>query len=544
MSGKSSRIKAKRHDPKDQYRLLFENNPHPMWVYDLETLEFLTVNEAAIHRYGYSGDEFLGMTIKDIRPPEDIPGLLENVSKVTEGLDDAGIWRHKKKDGSIIFVEIVSHTINFNGRRAEMVLANDITKRKQAEDALKLSEEKYRDLFENANDAICIVDSDLKFRDVNKKTLEMTGYSKEELLKMSILDIIPPEQIPKSQEEFNKLRNKGYYEKFVGKIRSKEGYYRDVEVNSSAIINDGRVLGSRDIIRDITERKLAEEELKLKAQLLDRATDSIFVHDRHGNFLYMNEVAYKSRGYKKDELMGMNLHDIVVPEFSGQMEQKIDTLWEKGEAVYESAHFGKNGSIIPVEVHSCIFDSGGRKLIMAVTRDIAERKEAEKLQQEKTIAELYGFIVSALPVFASNVPSQVRHNLIRNFAQRFDKNIRPRFEEEIKHLPCGLNVNKSIKEGIPEKLDIFMLWLGRMFENINIRTKTYYEKTDPKGIKADLEFLNCPWKGEAKVNPIFCFICRTIVLRSFTWTKQNGSAHQKSSIANGSKTCRFEIQVK
>jgi hypothetical protein len=65
------------------------------------------------------------MTIKDIRPPEDIPDLLENVSRVTEGLDDAGIWRHKKKDGSIIYVEIVSHTINFNDRRAEMVRAND-----------------------------------------------------------------------------------------------------------------------------------------------------------------------------------------------------------------------------------------------------------------------------------------------------------------------------------------------------------------------------------------------------------------------------------
>ncbi len=425
MSGKGNRIKAKRHDPKDQYRLLFESNPHPMWVYDIDTLEFLTVNEAAIHRYGYSRDEFLGMTIKDIRPPEDIPDLLDNVSGVTEGFDDAGIWRHKKKDGSIIYVEISSHTINFNDRRAEMVLANDITKRKQAEDALKLSEEKYRDLFDNANDAICIMDSNLKFRDANKKTLEMTGYSKEELLKMSILDIIPPGQIPRSQEEFEKLQEKGYYEKFIGKIRSKDGGYRDVEVNSSAIINDGRVVGSRDIIRDITERK-----------------------------------------------------------------------------------------------------------------------QAEKLQREKTITELYGFIVSALPVFASNVPSHVRHNLIRNFAERFDENIRPRYEEEIKHLPCGLSVEKSINEGIPEKLDIFMLWLGRMFENINIRTNTSYRKSDPEGIRANLEFFNCPWKEEAKVNPIFCFICRTVVLRSFTWTKQKGSAQQKSSIANGSKTCRFEIMIK
>lgn len=183
MSNKGSRIKAQRHDPEDQYRLLFESNPHPMWVYDLDTLEFLTVNEAAIHRYGYSRDEFIGMTIKDIRPPEDIQVLLENVSRVTEGLDDAGIWRHKKKDGSIICVEIVSHTINFNGRRAEMVLANDIMKRKQAEEALKLSEEKYRDLFEKANDAICIMDSDLKFRDANKlqreKTIAEPGKGKQ-----------------------------------------------------------------------------------------------------------------------------------------------------------------------------------------------------------------------------------------------------------------------------------------------------------------------------------------------------------------------------
>lgn len=89
-----------------------------------------------------------------------------------------------------------------------------------------------------------------------------------------------------------------------------------------------------------------------------------------------------------------------------------------------------------------------------------------------------------------------------------------------------------------------MLWLGRMFENMNIRTNTSYKKSDLEGIRANLEFFNCPWKGEAKLNPIFCFICRTIVLRSFTWTKQKGSAQQKSSIANGSKTCRFEIIIK
>lgn len=120
-------------DSEERYRLLFENNPLPMWIYDLETLKFLKVNDAAVRHYGYSNDEFMSMTIKDIRPPADVPGLLENIAHVTEGLDEAGGWRHYKKDGTLIQVEIVSHTVIFDGRRAELVLANDVTERRQAE---------------------------------------------------------------------------------------------------------------------------------------------------------------------------------------------------------------------------------------------------------------------------------------------------------------------------------------------------------------------------------------------------------------------------
>ncbi len=124
-------------ESEEQYRYLFESNPNPMWVYDLETLAFLAVNYAAICRYGYSRDEFLGMTIKDIRPPEDVPALLENVSKVTEGIDDAGIWRHRKKDGTIISVKITSHTITFDGRKGEIVLSHDVTHERQMESQLR-----------------------------------------------------------------------------------------------------------------------------------------------------------------------------------------------------------------------------------------------------------------------------------------------------------------------------------------------------------------------------------------------------------------------
>jgi len=140
-------------------------------------------------------------------------------------------------------------------------LEDDLFLKKLENQALRLSNEKYQDLFENANDAIFIVDADLNYAEVNSKAVELFGYSKEEFLNMKITDVIPPEQVPKSIEEFKKLRNRGIYEKFEGKQRTKDGRWLDIEVNSSAIIRGGKIVGSRDIVRDITERKDAEQEL-------------------------------------------------------------------------------------------------------------------------------------------------------------------------------------------------------------------------------------------------------------------------------------------
>src|ERR1043165_4870296 len=126
------------------YRILFERNPQPMWVFDEETLRFMAVNEAAVEHYGYSREEFLAMTIKDIRPPEDVPALLEDVGKQSRGIDQAGMWRHLKKSGEIIHVEITSHEIVFDSRSAKLVLAFDVSGRKQAEDALRKVEEQLR----------------------------------------------------------------------------------------------------------------------------------------------------------------------------------------------------------------------------------------------------------------------------------------------------------------------------------------------------------------------------------------------------------------
>src|SRR6185503_15464697 len=141
----ATRIEEALRKSEAQYRLLFESNPHAMWVYDLETRKFLAVNNAAIQHYGYTREEFLSMTIHQIRPPEDSQILKEYLTS-DAGIEQGVEWRHKKKDGSVINVEITSNRLTFAGRSAEFVLVQDITERKTAETALRISEDRYRDL--------------------------------------------------------------------------------------------------------------------------------------------------------------------------------------------------------------------------------------------------------------------------------------------------------------------------------------------------------------------------------------------------------------
>lgn len=114
-----------------RYREIFEFNPHVMWVYDVKTLRFLSVNEAAVTRYGYSAEEFLSMSIADIRPEEDIAELMEFLStpRPPAALGEARIWRHRRKDGTVFLVEVITRPITFDEREARLVLVTDATER-------------------------------------------------------------------------------------------------------------------------------------------------------------------------------------------------------------------------------------------------------------------------------------------------------------------------------------------------------------------------------------------------------------------------------
>ncbi|WP_166257646.1 EAL domain-containing protein [Marinobacter salicampi] len=163
-----------------RHRELFEANPNPMWIFDLETLAFLDVNEAAIRHYGYSRETFMRMTLKDIRPAEDFPRLSESVASTTGGLNEVISSRHFTRDGRLIDVEIRSHFFEFKGRRAALVAVHDVTERNRVQNALRSSEAEFRALVESMPQIVWVTRPDGWHVDFNQHWLEYTGLTLEE----------------------------------------------------------------------------------------------------------------------------------------------------------------------------------------------------------------------------------------------------------------------------------------------------------------------------------------------------------------------------
>ena len=309
--------KALPRNTEETFRLVFEGNPLPMWIYDLATLQFLTVNDAAIQRYGYSRDEFLSMTIKDIRPPEDAPALLENASTVTEGLDTAGVWRHIKKDGTLIFVEIVSHTLRFEGRRAELVLAIDVTERRRSETALRESEERYRSVVERANDGILVIQDGI-VRYVNERLADMGGYGVDELIGTRFLDFVHLEERANVAERYaRRMAGQPVPAIYESALLRKDGSRAETEINAGVTTYDGKP-ADLVFVRDITERKRTEAELRRERdraqKYLDVAGVMIVVIDSGQRVTLINRKGCEVLGYRQDEILGSDWFDNYVPE--------------------------------------------------------------------------------------------------------------------------------------------------------------------------------------------------------------------------------------
>jgi PAS domain S-box-containing protein len=243
------------------YRLLFEGNPLPMWVYDFETLAFLAVNDAAIRQYGYSRSEFLSMTIKDIRPREDVPRLLENLSRIPREFEGATEWRHRKKDGTVIDVEITSHQIAFAGRTARLVLTQDITERKKGDEARA----RMSAIVESSDDAVMAKTLGGIITNWNPGAERLFGYSAAEAIGKPMLMLIPRNRVEEESDILSRIGRGERVSSFDTVRIRKDGK----EVHVSAAVSpirdvSGTIIGASTIARDISGRiALASENARL-----------------------------------------------------------------------------------------------------------------------------------------------------------------------------------------------------------------------------------------------------------------------------------------
>jgi PAS domain S-box-containing protein len=251
-------IEQQLQDSEQRYRLLFEANPQPMWVYDLETLRFLAVNSAAVTHYGFSHEEFLAMTIKDIRPPGEVRALLDSVG--SDGLDESGTWKHQKKDGTILEVEITSHQLDFAGRPGKLVLAFDVTARKQVESEVLLQKARFQQLFENTPMGILRLDSNDCVIEANRAFESMFQFSIEELRGQSLNQTFVPETRVAGDAELSFEALEGRTIKKETVRQRKDGSLVPVQVYGLPIVANEELVGGFAIYLDLTEQKRLEAE--------------------------------------------------------------------------------------------------------------------------------------------------------------------------------------------------------------------------------------------------------------------------------------------
>jgi len=271
----ATRIEEALRKSEAQYRLLFESNPQAMWVYDLTTLRFMAVNDAAVSHYGYSRAEFLEMTIKDIRPPEDVKVLEDYLASDQAPVEQAGEWRHRKKDGTIINVDIRSSRLTFAGRPAEFVLVTDVTERRKAETALRISEDRYRDLVDNSHELICTHDLEGRVLSVNPWAARVLGYPQDSLVGINIRDGLSPEYRDQFDDYLRTVITEGSA-RGVMKVRTATGEPRLWEYYNTLRTEGVEKPIVRGMAHDATERRQAlkrEKEARMEAEDANRVKD-------------------------------------------------------------------------------------------------------------------------------------------------------------------------------------------------------------------------------------------------------------------------------
>lgn len=389
--GRREALAASLREGVQHYRYLFEAHPHPMWIYDAATLTFLAVNDTAVRNYGYSREEFLTMTARDIRPPEEVPRLERLMPTLGPTLNLSGVWRHRKKDGTVFEVEIISHGFDLNGRPARLVQAQDISVRLRAERELRESEERYRSLFEGNPLPVWVMDEEtLEILAVNHAAVQKYGYTREEFLSRTIADMQVAEDRSLVVQQI-RSRDPGAGARYQRRHVAKNGRIIEAEVTAHPFVFNGRQ-ARMILIDDVTEQRRAEQALReseerFRATFEQAAVGMALrgVDPRNPRWLRVNQKLCDILGYTREELLQLTSVDITPPDERNLAIDYNEKLLRGEITSYsrEKRYLRKDGQIIWANISlSVMYGPDGKPAyIISVIQDITDRKRVEAEQR-------------------------------------------------------------------------------------------------------------------------------------------------------------------
>lgn len=325
---------------KEKYLNLFNLSPIPQWVYDLETLRFLDVNEAAIRHYGYSKAEFLSMTLKDIRPDKDVDLLKEIINqKVRKGFFNSSIVRHLKKDGKIIFVNVEGNSISFEGRDARLALAIDITQKLKTERALEASEHRFKALVQDGSDLIAILNVHGVYKYVSPTSSSILGIDPVNFIGKRVFDFIHPDDIAFVRESFTLLETTKRVQVPPFRFDAGSGQYRWIDTIVTNMLDEQGVEGLVANSRDITERmrdKIRTEESVKRYEIVSKATsDAIWDWDVKTNAVTWNKGIKGIFGYDQLEYSHTWWRSQLYPDDIPFVTRQVELLIKGHESKFE-----------------------------------------------------------------------------------------------------------------------------------------------------------------------------------------------------------------
>ncbi len=370
----------------DQYRHLFEANPTPMWVYDVETLRILEVNAAAIAQYGYTREEFLARTARDIRPAQELAQAPELILQA-DGAGFRGRWRHQRKDGAVIFVSLYSSPLTFAGRAARMVVATDVSEQQLADETISQNEANLALAQRVARMGSWEVDLTNRVDRAHHpprwsaETFRIFGVdpATAKVTHDSFFNLLHPEERTLAREAFIEQLRTGAPYSIDHRIIRPDGSERIVHVQSDTVRDAAaRLTKMVGTIQDLTEQREAERRLREQADLINLASDAILVRDLDGTIRMWNRGAERLYGWTAEEAIGRRTIDIILLE-PDRYRAAEEELMRIGSWRGEWSHHRKDGQKIVVHSRWTLVRNqrGEPESVLVTHTDVTEQKKLE-----------------------------------------------------------------------------------------------------------------------------------------------------------------------